>query len=317
MSKYYTVTDAMEMRFIKTPKVVIESDRYRDLSAATILAYSIMLDRYELSIKNNWVDEKGRIYMIYDREELGHVLRVGRKTASRYIKELEAIGLLEDVRMGLNKPNRIYMKRPIVDKEYLYEKLKKDTQTIENYGRAHKGISGNPQKGHQEELKGYTSDTNLSDTDFSDTQSFNHSKESSDNNNIKQENIKDKEKKDRKKDNTDKANIEELNKILDKAEINEYILEDKYRPAKRAIECLYYRNKPLEVNGMAIPQEQIREDLKSLNHYHVEIAFQIFSEVSGNQKIRNKIAYLAVCIYNAIFDMDLKIHNDLRFDGII
>lgn len=112
-------------------------------------------------------------------------------------------------------------------------------------------------------------------------------------------------------------NKKDLEIILQQAEIKEHFLKDNYKSVKRAIEILYYRTKPLEINDMKIPIEQIREDLKELNSFHVEMGLRIFDEQSANQIIRNKISYLAVCIYNAIFDMELKIQNDLRYDGII
>lgn len=117
-----------------------------------------------------------------------------------------------------------------------------------------------------------------------------------------------------KKENTNK---EDLKKIFNQADIKKEFLQDNYNAIKRAIETLYFRSKPLVINDISISVEQIRKDLKELNSFHVEMGLRIFNEQSANQIIRNKISYLAVCIYNAIFDMDLKIQNDLRYEGLI
>ena len=117
-------------------------------------------------------------------------------------------------------------------------------------------------------------------------------------------------------ENTNK-NLEELEKILDKAEVKKIYLEGHYYPVKRAIESLYYRNINLNINGMSIPPSKIRRDLLELNSFHIEMGIQIFKEQSRQQKITNRINYLATCIYTSIFDMELKIQNDLIYDGII
>lgn len=150
-------------------------------------------------------------------------------------------------------------------------------------------------------------DTNINTLYKSNNSLYNHSfslskKEKERMNERKIKKIKDKEK---------------LEEIFNQADINKECLKDKYNPVKRSIETLFFRSKPLIINNISISVDQIRKDLKELNSFHIEMGLRIFDEQSANQVIRNKISYLAVCIYNAIFDMDLKIQNDLRYDGII
>ena len=39
--------------------------QFKQLSAEAKILYGIMLDKLNLSVKNKWVDEKGRVYIIY------------------------------------------------------------------------------------------------------------------------------------------------------------------------------------------------------------------------------------------------------------
>lgn len=115
--------------------------------------------------------------------------------------------------------------------------------------------------------------------------------------------------------NEDKEILEE---ILEKAQVDLFVDSFvKPKGIKRAIESLWYRTKPLETNNMKIPVDKLKDDLRDLTSSDIEIGLQIYSEQSRHQRISNRTTYLGVCIYNAMFDKDLKIHNDLRVDGII
>lgn len=112
--------------------------------------------------------------------------------------------------------------------------------------------------------------------------------------------------------------IDKLEKILEQAGI-EYFTDSFISPKgiKRSIESLWFRNKPLITNNMEIPVEKIRADLSDLTPRDIELGLETFSEQSGHQKINNKTSYLGVCIYNSMFDGDMKIHNRLKLNGSI
>ena len=72
-----------------------------------------MLDRMSLSVKNHWFDEEDRVYIIFTVEEIMELLGCARQKAIRNIAELDTekgIGLIEKKRLGLGKPNVIYVK---------------------------------------------------------------------------------------------------------------------------------------------------------------------------------------------------------------
>ena len=43
------------------------------------------------------------------------------------------------------------------------------------------------------------------------------------------------------------------------------------------------------------------------------MALEAFDEQLEKQIIKNKLGYLAICIYNAIYELDLKIRNDIEY----
>ena len=83
-----------------------------DLSNTAKLLYTLLLDRATLSQKNNWVDEQGRIYVIYPLSNLAKDLGCCVSSVTRAFTELEKADLAERVRNGFSKPSHILLKVP-------------------------------------------------------------------------------------------------------------------------------------------------------------------------------------------------------------
>ncbi len=80
------------------------------LSNEAKLLYAFILRRTELSRKNGWADEYGRIYLYYPICEIVALLHCGRQKAVNTLRELQYAGLVEIQKQGCGKPNRIYPK---------------------------------------------------------------------------------------------------------------------------------------------------------------------------------------------------------------
>ena len=63
--RFYTLKEEVTLRFYQTPKALFKNPKYKGLSLGPKLMYSILRDRLDMSIKNNWKDEKGYIYLIF------------------------------------------------------------------------------------------------------------------------------------------------------------------------------------------------------------------------------------------------------------
>lgn len=83
-----------------------------DLSHTAKLLYTLLLDRATLSQRNNWVDEHGRIYVIYPLAHLAKDLGCCISSVTRSFTELEKADLAERARSGFSKPSRILLKVP-------------------------------------------------------------------------------------------------------------------------------------------------------------------------------------------------------------
>jgi len=82
---------------------------YNVLSDKAKQVYMFLFDRRTLSIQNKWFDEKGDVFVYFTNEQLMEKLNCSNKPIVQAKKELHDIGLLREVRQGVNKPNRLYI----------------------------------------------------------------------------------------------------------------------------------------------------------------------------------------------------------------
>ena len=96
--------------FLMVPWLLITAPEYQKLSMESKVLYSMMFDRMSLSKKNKWKDELGRVFIYYTVDEIIEKMGCCKQKAVKLLKERKEIGLIECERIGLTKPNRIYVK---------------------------------------------------------------------------------------------------------------------------------------------------------------------------------------------------------------
>ena len=111
---FYSDEATAQFTFFKIPRQLITDPRFKRLSTDAKLLYSMLLDRVGLSSRNGWHDDTGRVYIYYTVKEICENIGCGRNKAIRLLAELDTakgIGLIERVKQGRTKPDRIYVKR--------------------------------------------------------------------------------------------------------------------------------------------------------------------------------------------------------------
>lgn len=113
--EYYYGTQADQYNFIKVPKLLVHDKAFAELSVDAKMLYGLLLDRMNLSMKNGWLDEQNRVYIMYPIAEIMEDLNMSKPTAIKYMNELVKFGLVEKKRQGLSKSNIIYVKSLMLD----------------------------------------------------------------------------------------------------------------------------------------------------------------------------------------------------------
>ncbi len=162
---YYYGNEAEQYSFYRIPKVLFTDGRFKGLSVEAKVLYGLLLDRMALSVKNNWMDQNGRVYIIYTISDVMETLGCAEQKANKLLNELDTakgVGLVERVRRGLGKPNVIYVKN-FIEKAVPGNWQKSQIQNCEN----HK--SGTMKVTSPELRKSQTNNTDLNKTDQSNT----------------------------------------------------------------------------------------------------------------------------------------------------
>ena len=122
--------------FYQLPKVVIKSKYYRKLKAEAKLMFMLCRDRLSASLDSTrkgdlrFVADLGDIFIYYNIEDLSEDLGCGRDKVMKLKKELIKYGLIDEVRQGLNKANRIYVKNAITDIQILNMEFEEAQQLL-------------------------------------------------------------------------------------------------------------------------------------------------------------------------------------------
>lgn len=200
---YYKINETLSNKYYQIPQELFENSLYKDnLNSDSKILYAFLLDRLSLSQKHHWVDEEYRIYLIFTREEVQEKLHLSDKTVTKAFKQLSNVGLVEEKRQGLGKPNLIYVGK------IQYE----ETENIRFQSRKNcDSGEGNITALESEDLRGIN--TNIIKTNIINTESINPNND----------------------------NEHELQKIKDKCKLNEFAKEE-ITILEDVIDSLYYKD---------------------------------------------------------------------------
>ena len=146
---YFHDYESEQFAFYRIPKVLFTDEYFRNLSSDAKVLYGLMLDRMALSIRNNWVDNEGKVYIIFTLEQVMEYMNCGKDKGVKILAELDTdkgIGLIERVKRGLGKPTIIYVKSFVYRKEKVLDSAENDNRSQE-VGKAEVKSSEKPKSG--------------------------------------------------------------------------------------------------------------------------------------------------------------------------
>lgn len=288
--EFFGIEESEQYAFYRVPKLLFTSDRFWNLSTDAKMLYGLLLDRMALSQKNGWVDEQGRVYIIYTVENIMESLGCGNKKAIQLLAELEnKANLILRKKQGLGKPNLIYVKKfTVVARAVERHFLKCENDT-----------SGNFQTTSLEVSKEHGNNTDKNNTEFNDTDSI----FPSGNGGMMDEN-------DRYQEYFDYFSDQLSMDLLKKdypydSEILDNILE-------LIVETVCTKRPLIRIGAEERPAEIVRSRFMKLNVEHIRYVMDCFKE--NTTKIRNIRQYMLTTIYNAPTTIDTYYDALVRHD---
>ena len=114
---YYYKQQVDQFSFIRVPKLLITSYRFKSLDTNTKFLYGLLLDKMGQSRFNNWVDDYNRAYIVYPIKEIQDDLNVSKSTAIACLQKLEDFGLVEKKTVRAGLPTVLYVKNFVVEEK--------------------------------------------------------------------------------------------------------------------------------------------------------------------------------------------------------
>lgn len=298
----YTATDIARGRFYQMPKFLFEDELKRGLCNDAKVLYSLLKDRHELSLQNNWINEKNEVYLVYTRNNMQEMLGLSDKTVKKAVDQLKKYGLMEEERMGFNRPNRIYLTAVTLECRGIGNTPIPDTEKLRFQNRK----TSDTRVGHfpvsdTEEFR--SNDTENNQTDFNDINPINQN--SSENDGYDMIDARNDYEK------IIKRNIEYEIMAVD----NVGYKEDVENIVKVMTDvCSMPDDALIKVNGSPQTVRVIRSRFLEINSMHIEYIRDSLAENPSD--VRNIRAYLITTVFNAPTTMSQyyrsKVNHDMR-----
>ena len=137
---YYEADNVYGALFFQFPKVLMYGEQYKNLSDTAKLAYMVLKDRLEYSLRNHWVDEEGHVYFIFTNKELENLFNCHNQKVIKIKNELTSAHLLKQKAMHFNpktkknEPNRLYLSKLDVKATDVYLRGNHDKKAPQSLG---------------------------------------------------------------------------------------------------------------------------------------------------------------------------------------
>lgn len=102
-------TDVQTIYHMQMPRWLFSDPRYADMSLEAKLTYTFLLNRFQLSRRNGWVNDRGEVFVIFPRKELARELRVCEHRVTAAFRALKELNLIWEKRCGRGDANQIYL----------------------------------------------------------------------------------------------------------------------------------------------------------------------------------------------------------------
>ena len=104
-----TQSDIVSFFHLQMPRWLFSHSKYRSLSLEAKVAYTFLLNRFQLSRRGGWLNEAGEVFVVFPRESLAEEMQISYRKAIECFKELAAADLIWGRRLGRGNANQIYL----------------------------------------------------------------------------------------------------------------------------------------------------------------------------------------------------------------
>lgn len=295
-------TDIQNVYHMQMPRWLFSDPRYADMSLDAKVTYTFLLNRFQLSRRNGWVNDQGEVFVIFPRKALAAELRICEQRVTAAFRKLAELQLIWEKRCGRGDANQIYLATVIPMEDNAYEcapflspnqdecgSRTPDFEVLDEIDRYQELQNTRPKNGNNslsrtaESALPEPQEPSLSYTDISYPDSSNTQVSHS----VSQTGPADEEK--------------ELMSILDACELS-YFPPEIARSFENAIERLFYSDS-FRICNATLPKSRVRSKLHLLSSMVLrEAENKLHANLST--PIRNSTSYIMSTIFNCITECE-------------
>lgn len=304
-------TDVQSIYHMQMPRWLFSDPRYCEMSLDAKVTYTFLLNRFQLSRKNGWVNDRGEVFVIFPRKALAKELRICEQRVTAAFKKLVELKLVWEKRCGRGDANQIYLARvtPIEDPDYSCAPFITEDESEVRGSRTSdlEGLAdGKPSAACQEpqNLLSKNREDRASRTAksaFPEPQKLTPSKKEKRKIDQSHMEVRPSVRAPAQDGRTDGDAEEELLDILDGCEL-ECFAPETALVFENAIERLFYADS-FRIGNATLPQSRVRTKLRRLDGM---ILREAESKLRANQErnVKNSTAYTMAVLFNCIAESE-------------
>ena len=313
---YFHDYESEQFAFYRIPKVLFTDEYFRNLSSDAKVLYGLMLDRMALSIRHQWFDEEGKVYIIFTVEQVIQYMNCGRDKAMKT--------LAKDVKNNDESEESIQQNREVEEvdlsesekstyrgrKNRLQGVGKTDFKRSENTTYRGRKIR-TTEVGKIDPINTKYNYTDISNTDRNNTDLINLSDSS------EQQSM----------DLMEEMKLFQMNTALVKRNIEYDCLVQRCRLGEQQqldeivaliVETISIERENITISGVKYPYQFVKSRLLLLEESHIEYVLDCLHE--NTREVKNIKAYLLTCLMNSITTIgnyyQAKVNHDMYGGGI-
>ena len=321
-------TDIQAFYHLQMPRWLFSDIRYSSLSLEAKVTYAFLLNRFQLSKLNGWINENGEVFIIYTRESLSAEIQISYKKAIESMKALAAAQLIYERRCGRGDANQIYLAK--VDNLEDYD-TRNDSAPFVSEETRHAETAGldfedNPtnaaefdelrpaESAHQEVPKphiknsenGTSASAIMAGQDMPKRHPNNTNPSKTNKSYIERKSVLSAHERKYDDEQTD-TDTTELDDILDGCDLWAFP-DATAKVFENAIERLFF-SEQYRVGDAILPHKKVRAHLHQLDNLKLQdAAYKIAANTE--RKIKNTTAYTMAVIFNSIWECDSDVMCD-------
>ena len=316
-------TDIQSIYYMQMPRWLFYDPRCAELSLEAKVAYTFLLNRFQLSRRKGWTNEFGEVFVIFPRKALAKELRICEQRVTAAFRQLVEAKLVWEKRCGRGDANQIYLARvePQDDPDYecapfSSEDYESDgSRTAESEVLDSEPYVADAQEPQDMSLKNREiCGSRTAESAVAEPRDLLPSKKEKRNIERSQKEVSPSVERAGAWDATDGQDEEELTDILDACELS-YFPPETARVLENAVERLYY-SVSLRLGNVTLPQVLVRKRLRYLDHMTLRDAL---SKLAANTEkpVKNSTAYTMVTIFNAITESESDLMVDPYLNSLV